>query len=146
MPRGWGVLTLNLYYSYIYWAFLPVFVYACIDPDRLNAFAYRRWLKGIVCVCLGILMAVNAFRVYKVNYDRAVLSKNSRMLVQSIEQLRKAHSRDGKFSFYVPESFPGNYEVSWLSKTGDPADKRYTFIEALYQGSFDKVSPRFSVR
>jgi hypothetical protein len=141
MPRGLDELMNNPYYCYIYWVFLIPLLYSCISLTNLNV----RWsAKYLIIVCLGILIGAQVYLNCSMNYIRAAYLSPTRKLVQVIEDLKAVHRTDRRFSFYVSVDSPGNFPIGWLKKSGDPIDKTYSYIEALYLDCFDPVHPMVS--
>ena len=143
--RGYSVLTSNLYYVYLYLIFFLIFIYASIDFDILEKYFNFLFLKLIILVLIIPILITSAYRIYEINNKIAVSSLSCYCLIQRIEKLKKGHYKDGDFSFYISDSYPGNYTVTWLKKKGDFPGRKYSFIEALYFDCFDKVNPRYIV-
>ena len=133
---GWKALTISAYYPHIFWALVLVFVYSCIN----FVLPIHPLVKWVMCGSLSVIIALNICTVLSTNVVRADAVAESRKLIAAIEEMKKAHAKNGRFSFYISEYFPGNHSLKWLSNSDYPG-KRYSFIEALYLDSFDPVNP-----
>jgi hypothetical protein len=137
-------LMINLYYSYIFWVFFVIFVYALVDATHLQGL-WRQILKSVSVCLLLTLTVLNGLLTHNMNVRMAEWSKPELALVKDIEALIKEHGAEKDFSFAVPLEHPGNAFFDWLWKSGDPPDKRYSFAEALYVNCYREKNPKYTV-
>lgn len=124
-------LTNNLYYSYTFWVFFVILVYALIDFKGFEENYFLK-LKILSVGLLSILIALNAMLTLNMNWKMFKWSKPAITLVKDIEMLIQEHHYEKDFSFSVVSYCPGNNIIDWLRRDGDLPNKRYTFAEALF--------------
>lgn len=125
-------LRLNLYYIYMFCAWLIIGLYILIDRSDDKAGKYRVLLVKIGAGALMLMIFVNAFKVYETNLAWKRHWRSSVGLISHLERLIKENNKDPQFSFYVDPSVPGNYTFPEIKKKTDPADKTYSLTELLY--------------
>jgi hypothetical protein len=133
----------SLYYSYMFWLFFLVFLYAVVDVQKLKALKNIYLYKFLAAILLGFVIVMNAVNLYKINLSLAEEQAPSRRLIASVESLIFQYKTTPGFSFYIDPNFPGNYPVPNRLRLKDPSFKRYSFIELLYLNYYDEDAPRF---
>ena len=126
-----NVLRLNLYYMYIFWIWLFILFYALLNLEKLDKSSFWIWIKNTTGLVLLSLIIINAQLLYKANYSWAQTSRNSFVLVDTIEKLIREKGSEKDFSFFVDPRYPGNYVYSYVKKNFDP-QRISSLVEIMY--------------
>ncbi len=139
-----NVLGFGLYYMYIFWAWLFILIYACIDFNKSNQRILYRSMKIISATVLVMLIILNAQMLHMANNMRAKDSMNSIRLVGTLEALIQQKGKEKDFSFFVNEKYPGNFIYPDATNRFD-GKRRYSFVELLYP-SYSRSSAQAKYR
>lgn len=133
-PRGFITLTYSIYYSYIFWIFLIVLIFITINFSILDKILSTGMKVTTLCL-LMILIYTNSSLVHEMNWQMTAFSEPRRLLIKYIETVKQQITGDDKLVIGCRALHPGNPLIMWLRKRGDPPDRWYTFLEALYPES-----------
>ncbi len=134
----WNTLRVNTYYMYIFWVFVTIGLYACIDWSAVN-----RWSKRMLAVFLVAFILINSINLYHFNDEQVKGNNDILLLIQILETVIRDHKHEPDFSFYVAPKYPGNFIYNEFHRLGDPPGKRYSFIEIIYPQYFKEDNPKY---
>lgn len=126
------------YYSYMYWLCLIVLLYNFLNFELIKEIRFYKIIKSASLFILIGLIVTNSVLVYHRNVETTVKNLPTYLLINRIDDLIENNKHKNNFSFYLPPDFPGNTNLEFLKKVGDPAEKKYSYIEALYLRYFNE--------
>ncbi|MCD4779060.1 MAG: hypothetical protein K8S27_00715 [Candidatus Omnitrophica bacterium] len=136
LPRSIKYLVDNFYYNYFFWAFFIILIYSFLA----NALDRKIVRLGLITI-FSVLIILNAFFTFIINFTRANIFRESYWLVKRIEKKLAAHKHDPDFTLKEEDFKLGNYPVHWAPRTYGTTDAdqnneekgtNYSFIELLY--------------
>jgi hypothetical protein len=141
-PRGLqDALFNNSYYPYIFNLSVLIFLSSLVDFRALPASWSGRLPRVVLGGALACLAIISGRRVHEQDRAEAQWGEPTRVLVQQVRRLRRAHHNDGDFTFTVAPGHPGELELSYVGS--DPDGHTVTVSQALFPRQYTRDNPRY---